>query len=113
MPLRSIHKPPIARIKTGSYTGDGTTSQSITGIGFKPKHVIVWVDVAGTRRHIFVMMDQMAPNRSFYHHFRGGHYAGITDRITSLDTDGFTVDDAGADADPNKNAQNYFYLALG
>ena len=42
--------------------------------------------------------------------------AGTTFRdneIISLDTDGFTVDDDGADAHPNKNSSVYSYMALG
>ena len=36
-----------------------------------------------------------------------------TNRIISLDADGFTVDDNGADEDPNANGIIYNYLALG
>ena len=31
------------KIVTGTYDGDGATSQAITGIGFKPKYVKIWV----------------------------------------------------------------------
>jgi len=34
-------------------------------------------------------------------------------QIIALGADGFTVDDAGVDAHPNKNTQAYHYLALG
>ena len=37
----------------------------------------------------------------------------FTDRILSLDADGFTVDDAGADDNPNENGTTYSYLAIG
>ena len=31
-----------SKVKTGTYTGDGETSQGITGVGFAPKWVKVW-----------------------------------------------------------------------
>lgn len=36
-----------------------------------------------------------------------------TNRIISLDADGFTVDDNGADQDPNANGVTYNYIAIG
>jgi hypothetical protein len=36
-----------------------------------------------------------------------------TDAIISLDTDGFTVDDAGTDDHPNRLNQLYNYMAIG
>ena len=35
------------------------------------------------------------------------------DRIISLDSDGFTVDDRGFDTHPNTSSQVYNYMALG
>lgn len=36
-----------------------------------------------------------------------------SNRIISLDADGFTVDDAGVDAHPNQNTVQYNFLCLG
>jgi len=43
----------------------------------------------------------------------GGEHKSFANRINSLDSDGFTVDDAGADGHPNKDTVVYSYLALG
>lgn len=40
-----------AATKTGTYTGDGTTSQAITGVGFAPSYVRIW-RVRGTQGSI-------------------------------------------------------------
>lgn len=105
--------PRIARIKTGTYTGDGTTSQAITGIGFQPKWVWVWRYLASE--------GWAAP------HFKSDEESGdmsitITaanegyrrdNRLISLDADGFTVDDDGNDSNPNTLNSTYIYIAFG
>jgi len=106
---------PQVRYSTGTYTGDGTTSQAITGIGFLPRSL--WVTnvetVNGAKVNIFQTNTDVM----------GGNVAGgvvvidtgrfETDRIISLDADGFTVDANGMDSDPNTNGQLYTYRALG
>jgi len=96
---------------TGQYTGDGTTSNAITGLGFRPKFVMIFRHVtAQTLDHsVFSKMDQ------FYSNLCYAFFAGdfLANRIISLDPDGFTVSDAGADADPNTNGQLYDYVAWG
>jgi len=115
MPLRSIYKPPIARVKTGRYTGDGTTAQAITGIGFRPKYVKIWQHATADETYVefYERTDQ------FHTEFAAGHFTSAyyhnvwSDKIISLDPDGFTVDDDGIDAHPNKLNQEYNFLALG
>lgn len=99
----------FCRIKTGQYTGDGSTSQAITGVGFQPKYAECFphVTVAGAAE-----IYQRITNMVFTHQDNSGSTMS-DNRIDSLDSDGFTVDDAGADAHPNKNGQVYDYIALG
>jgi hypothetical protein len=87
----------------GAYTGNSTT-QSITGVGFKPR---------------FVMSITTYKNGELV--FRGGNIAGSNSQyldgaanagslITSLDNDGFSV---GTDDDVNMNGAKHHYMAFG
>lgn len=108
----------ITKIKTGTYTGDGTTSKAITGIGFQPKMVTIWVhETSPAFSEIHTRMDQMYTNMSAMHfEFDSAtdHPHGMSDdHLISLDADGFTVDDNAADSHPNKLNQVYDYIAFG
>ena len=102
------------RIKTGSYTGDGATSQGITGVGFQPKFVMVWEHpTAAGNSQSFMKLDQTWSTFCFMYSDTGGSDEIKDDRIISLDADGFTVDDNGSDDHPNANGTTYDYMALG
>lgn len=98
------------RIKVGTYTGDGTTSQAITGIGFQTKFVWVFDYTTDTSLATdpFVKVTGMYGDRAYH---RGYHC--LDNRLISLDADGFTVDDDAGDQHPNKDGQTYVYIALG
>jgi len=114
MPLRSLWRKPISRIETGTYTGDGTTAQAITGVGFRPMYVVVWPhETTATQVGHSYKSDTMEAALCVDVDLYGNTWKGASDRIISLDADGFTVDDAGADQHPNKLNQLYDYMALG
>ena len=104
----------LARMKIGTYTGNGATSLAITGVGFSPKYVRIWERATSDGTGVYVGETNTAIIED---NAAGGTVvAGTTFRdneIISLDTDGFTVDDDGADAHPNKNSSVYSYMALG
>ncbi|MQA72774.1 MAG: hypothetical protein GEU88_00195 [Solirubrobacterales bacterium] len=87
------------KLKVGSYTGNGT-SRAITGMGFSPEYVAVLG--AGAQRAV----ERFAGMGRTYQ-FDSDN--GSTTRITSLDSDGFTV---GSDATTNSNGATYHYVAL-
>jgi hypothetical protein len=104
----------LARIKIGTYTGNGATSLAVTDVGFTPKYLRIWERATSDATAVYVgetntaIIDDNAAG--------GAVVAGTTFRdneIISLDADGFTVDDDGADAHPNKNSSVYSYMALG
>lgn len=107
-----------AEIATGSYTGDGGTSQAITAVGFTPKYVKIWFRsaTAGTNAAIWEttaeILDDDASGMSMMHSSTGAHTLD-DDAIITLGADGFTVDDNGADSDPNKNGQAYNFMCIG
>lgn len=102
------------RIIAIQFTGDGTLSQSIIGAGFQPQFVLIFNHEVGeittdvNRGHIKIanMIDDMCYGQIL------GRYA-LQNRITSLDADGFTVDDGGADEHPNKLNQVYDVILMG
>jgi len=112
----------IGMIKTGTYTGDGTTSQAISSVGFTPKYVRIWPQetVDGSPANVYVttdtIVDDSGSGMAIWHNDDGGggvKHESATDAIISLDFDGFTVDDAGVDSDPNASGVTYNYLAQG
>ena len=107
----------LDKVKTGTYSGDGTTSQAITGVGFQPIYLKIWdrQTVHGVAIATFETTDTIVDDNA-----QGGCFAEegvnhyfLTDRIIALGADGFTVDDEGADAHPNKNGITYNYYAVG
>lgn len=108
---------PLACIATGTYVGDGAISKAITGLGFAPKYVRIdkRETVNGTEVKSFSTTDKIIDDNG-----SGGaifddndEHEFQTNRIIALGADGFTVDDNGADEDPNANGITYNYLALG
>lgn len=110
----------VPRMKFGSYTGDDSESQAITGLGFRPRYLKI------NRRHTVsgqgtdtyetteVIIDDHVDGMAITH--REGAtppHASIANRIKSLDADGFTVDDDGSNEHPNKLSTEYNYMALG
>ncbi len=105
-----------AWIKSGTYTGDGTNSQGITGVGFQPKYVLITPRKTGDGNSIELMVytttdivDDNAAGGAV--DIKNGQFE--TNMIISLDADGFTVDANGSDQHPNKNTITYNYLAIG
>jgi len=103
----------FCRIKTGTYTGDGSTSQAITGVGFRPKFVWIFENpaVETASQGSFVVPDSLTAGLAQVIH--RDNTDEVDNRVDSLDADGFTVDDDGIDEDPNKNGANYCYIAFG
>ena len=113
-------KPSWAKINIGEYTGDGATSQAITGIGFRPQRLRIFVKktVDNTKMNSFETNTKIVA-----WHANGGcvthttdtanNHQFDTDKILSLDVDGFTVGDNSADQNPNKSGEVYAYEAMG
>jgi len=108
---------------TGTYTGDGSTGQAITGIGFQTKAIIITkrvtdvqnVDVGNWQMSSDVIEDDDASvaGQSWNWDNGSGRSTVLENRITAFGTDGFTVDDAGANLDPNASAVVYNYTVWG
>jgi hypothetical protein len=109
----------LCRIYTGTYTGDGSTSKSVTGVGFTPKYVKIWPRITTDNTDMVwfettdTIIDDIATGAAVSE-VAGTNETKIYDnQIIAFGADGFTVDDAGADEDPNTNGQVYNFLCLG
>ena len=105
-----------AVVYIGTYTGNGSTGQAISGVGFTPKYLSISnspTDGSGgttlTTNTLYV--DDAATGLALK--LTAAVYEGKADNIKSIDADGFTVSDAGTDEHPNKNGETYYYLAIG
>jgi len=96
----------LAHFKIGTYSGDGSANQGITGIGFEPAAVLV---MSGGSHYAWYKDSNMGINAKCL----GTQQYG-DDAIISLDADGFTVGGATGLTGSNNNAAGvtYYYLAL-
>lgn len=88
---------------TGSYVGDGVAGRSIAGLGFRPDFVVIKADMNENAvvRSSTMVGDATKP--------LGSATPIQSDRIVSLDINGFTV---GGDNDVNKVATTYYWVAF-
>lgn len=105
-----------ARFATGTYSGDGTESQAITGVGFQVVYLIIVERETADAQGMTVIWttDTIIDDNA------AGMAVRVTTAATSainaiiaLGADGFTVDDNAVDDDPNKNGVTYNYIAFG
>ena len=118
---------PYLKMKTGTYTGNGTSTQTITGVGFKPKYAMVGRKGGGyvNPTSMFLKVDNMDSAYSvFLNGNQGGHnltYLAQSDQggnnmgaITALTSDGFTVSSANTDGSgANVSGYAYWYICFG
>jgi hypothetical protein len=95
-------------VKTGTYVGDSTGSHAITGVGFRPRVVVLRRD-GGSFHSSWIRISTMPANNS--RSFTGANALRSDFAIKSLDADGFTV--GGSDSEINQSGTTYFYLAVG
>jgi predicted ribosomally synthesized peptide with SipW-like signal peptide len=90
-------------VKLGTYAGNGTAGNTVSGVGFAPEYVIVRgaANVTGQHRSASVPGAQ-----SLY--FQAT--ANLTTGITALQNDGFQL---GTNSSVNTNATTYQYVAFG
>jgi len=103
----------------GTYTGDGSTSLAVTGLGFTPKWVKIWHLTASGHQVYAVettasIMATTSDKRSVLTYSGNANETSLVDNaIIALSAGSFTVDDAGSDSHPNKASETYHYLAIG
>ncbi len=98
----------VGLFKVGVYTGNGTTDQGISGVGFTPSGVIVAAADDNSLASAYIITTGMGAATCLG---MAGGISGQVNKIISLDADGFSVDDANADAHPNTDTESYIYIA--
>jgi len=104
--VKTLGKPPGGAgisVATGTYTGDGLATQAIVGVGFQPRFVWIYKEVA-LHNEFAVKTNQDALNAVVSDRNTVAQ-TYTTDMIISLDADGFTVGDGTGLA-------NYFNVNL-
>lgn len=91
------------QMASGSYTGDGAAARAVTGVGFRPDAVIVKGDTA----QLAVMRTATMAGDASKELAKGAAFQ--SQRIRSLDGDGFTV---GAHAEVNGHGVAYSWVAF-
>ena len=91
------------QLATGSYTGNGSDNRSITGIGFQPD--VIWIKSAAGDPGV-IRTSTMAGDAAKVVNSTG---ALQTDRIQSLDANGFTI---GTNSDVNATGVTYYWVAM-
>lgn len=89
--------------KCGSYTGTGS-SLGVTGVGFQPDLVIVAAFSTGIAAHF--KTTTMGSTTSIQVR---GDTSSVSDAITALDADGFTL---GTSGNVNTSGRSYWYFAV-
>ncbi len=106
----------FVKMETGTYSGDGTTSNvvSLSNSTITPDYVKVWENESVDGNSVQVV-------------YSTGSYVGVgtgmavnstngqakEDKIIAMAAGSFTVDDNGSDEHPNMNGQSYQYLVIG
>ena len=110
MPLRRIRG---CRIAIVTYAGNDAEIQKITGVGFRPKALIIWLQDPTAQLNYGIKTDQDG-DKTLYLDFFTGRVAWKPDHIISLDADGFTVGDGtGTTNIFNVGVAVYTCIALG
>lgn len=96
------------RVATGTYTGNGTDNRDITGVGFKPKLVIIKAD-DGTVGASGVAAIKTGAT-SVHSFWCGDNTTSLTDHIQAVSDDGFQI---GTHSSVNNNTDTYYWVAFG
>lgn len=101
------------QIKVGSYTGNGSDPQAVTGVGFLPVFLIVWMrhDSDNNRGIAF----RATPDSSALSVGQAEESIDYRNNISSLDADGFSVRNSGSVDNfyGNESGKLYSYVAFG
>jgi len=95
-----------AKFKVGSYTGNGASGRSITGVGFQPSIVLLYDTAPGSAMAMLIKTNLDTGGGSKW--VTGGYE---TTGITSLDADGFTLG-TNVDYVNNSDGRKYIYIAV-
>lgn len=102
------------RMHTGIYTGDGNPTQTITGVGFRPRFIIIYERAPAVYLFLGAAEDVIF-GRAFAIGSGAGANAYPLDNINDFIADGFVVGDSTGFGANNLNKLDsvYTYIAWG
>jgi hypothetical protein len=92
--------------KVGSWTGNGSTDTTISGVGFQPKFLLL-KDTGSTEQW---QIYDGARGQAFWHPNLFNAQGTNSEAVKSFNSDGFVI---GNDGSVNTNGNTYIYLAFG
>lgn len=99
-------------VKAGTYTGNGSTTQTISGVGFQPKVVMIFgTDGSSDDNAGIFKTPEMTTGATGMISMLGENGQLTLGLIDSITSDGFIV--RGTTNGKNVNGRAYYYLALG
>ena len=103
--MAQINKPD-EYFNTKLYTGNGSTGQSITGVGFQPD--LIWFKNRTSAGYFHELYDVIRGVRKPVYSNANNSEGTTTASLESFDSDGFSVDSEDASGEGvNKNGDNY------
>ena len=97
------------KCKIGSFTGDGTSNKSITGVGFRPRMVWMYAQTTSFGWGLCIKNDNDTTGSMLDQSYGGTWATYSTGMIKSLDADGFTV---GNTYYSNQSGISYVYMCI-
>jgi len=97
------------QMKTGTYTGNDGATKAITGVGFRPKYLMIYDQTLMNSNYQWFKTDQDG-TKSLVQETANSCARYLNDMIISLDADGFTI---GQTETINAASQVYTYVAFG
>lgn len=96
-------------IKYGSYVGNGNDNRSITGVGFAPDIVFVYLEKDAADCRLMIKINDASTDKCWLSSSSGVNSQVVANRIQALETDGFQV---GNSIQINENGVTYRYMAI-
>jgi hypothetical protein len=93
---------PSEHFNTVLYTGDGTSSRSITGVGFQPD--FVWLKTRSVSDNHLLQDAVRGNDRQLISNDKGAELNNSTTQLLSFDSDGFTI---GSDSGVNGSSRTF------
>ncbi len=110
-----VVEPKGAKILTGTYTGDGTTSQAI--VAWTEDLDAHFIMITPRKTSDALLTTYWTTSAIIDDNANGGAIKDTSkfedNRIISINSDGFTVDDNSGNGDPNKSGRVYNYVVIG
>jgi len=100
------------KFASGTFTGNGTTTQSVSGLGFKPKVVTLnWYRNGGNSGWALISAIHDEAKGIYYSQTMAGANDSESLDVITVNTDGFTVTSPSGSFPITSGVGNYYWTA--